>query len=105
MARVGPAVGPERPLTRGSFPAPFVSLAVKGSKLETEMMEGMASGLPASVGGNSGWCLPTRAGWGGAGRKGLGASDSRSHRTGDTEACYNRWVTWSARDPEGRCRR
>lgn len=43
-----PIMGAEWLLTRESFPAPFVSLAVKGSKLETEIMEGLAFWLSVS---------------------------------------------------------
>lgn len=35
-------------VTRESFPAPFVSLAVKGSKLEAEIMEDLAFWLSVS---------------------------------------------------------
>lgn len=35
-------------VTRESSPAPFVSLAVKGSKLETEIMEDLAFWLSVS---------------------------------------------------------
>lgn len=73
-----PIMEVERLVTRASFPAPFVSLAVKGSKLETEMMENLAFWLSESR-WLRGWEQRAQqvadAGPAGRGRKGLDARD------------------------------
>lgn len=65
-------------ITRESFPASFVSLAVKGSKLETEMMENLAFWLSESR-WLRGWEQRAQqvavAGPAGSGRKGSDARD------------------------------
>lgn len=88
-------------VTRESFSASFVSLAVKGSKLETEIMEDLAFWL--SVSG----CL---RGWDQRVRQVAGARPpGRGGRAWTIQCCRGRanaggslWFGWSDRDPESR---
>lgn len=90
-------------VTRESFPAPFVSLAVKGSKLETEMMEDLAFWLSVSFclcgwEQRAGRCLVPDP----PGREvgGLGGRDEVMPEPTDTRGSLS--FEWSKWDPESR---